>query len=111
MVNKDAEVVDGTLQDIELGVKLEAEGILTDGILHAHEIEFWEPDQIELEGIVTEVVSASEFIIDEQEVVTHANTFYEGGTQEQIAVGVNVEIKGRLIEDVLHADKVSFEED
>ncbi len=37
------------------GQKLEAEGSLVDGILFAEEIEFWEPDQIEVEGIVTEV--------------------------------------------------------
>ena len=48
--------VDGTSADILLGAKLEAEGRLVDGILFADEIEFWGPDQIEVEGIVNEVV-------------------------------------------------------
>ena len=44
--------VDGTSADILLGAKLEAEGRLVDGILFADEIEFWGPDQIEVEGLV-----------------------------------------------------------
>ena len=47
--------VDGDPSDIKPGQLLEAEGSLEDGILVAVEIEFWEPDQIEVEGIVDEV--------------------------------------------------------
>jgi hypothetical protein len=110
-VNLDAEVVDGTLQDIAPGVKLEAEGTLEGGILYAHEIEFWEPDQIEVEGIVTQVVTTSNFYIGAWEVVTHDKTVYEGGNESDIKEGINIEIKGPLIEGILNADKVSFEQD
>ncbi len=57
-VNSDPEIVeyvDGEPDDIKPGQKLEAEGSLENGILIAVEIEFWEPDQIEVEGIVDEV--------------------------------------------------------
>jgi hypothetical protein len=105
--------VDGAPDDIALGVKLEAEGSLVDGILIADEIEFWEPDQIEREGLVTGIVSVSEFTVGNQVVQTNDETVFEGGTPDDIAYGVHIEIKGKPVDSahsVLIADKVSFEE-
>lgn len=101
--------VDGTQWDLAPGVKLEAEGRLADGILYAHEIEFWEPDQIEVEGLVTDFVSVFEFSVGIQEVQTNAETVFVDGIPADIAVGVHLEIKGRLEGSILVADKVSFE--
>jgi len=109
IVEEGAVIVDGKLTDIAPGVKIEAEGTLEDGILFAYEIEFWEPDQIEVEGIITDVVSISEFTVDDQVVVTNAETVFEDGDPEDIVLGANVEIKGRRRDGVLVADKVSFE--
>jgi len=109
MVEAGALFVDGVQTDIALGVKLEAEGTLADGILFAEEIEFWAPDQIEIEGLVTSIVSASEFMLDGQRVITTAETVYEDGGPEDIAVGIAIEIKGRMVDDIMVADKVSFE--
>ena len=108
------EYVDGTAADISPGVKLEAEGSLIDGILFANEIEFWEPDQIEVEGVVTDIVSVSEFTVGDQVVQTDTGTVFEGGTADDIALGVLLEVKGVPIDisrTILIADKVSFEED
>jgi len=105
--------VDGAPEDLGLGVKLEAEGSLADGILYAWEIEFWAPDQIEVEGMVTDIVSISEFTVGDQVVRTDAETVFEGGTPDDIAYGVNIEIKGTPVDSahsILIADKVSFEE-
>jgi hypothetical protein len=104
--------VDGTAGDIALGVKLEAEGSLEGGILFAQEVEFWEPDQIEVEGLVTNVVSAYKFTVGDQDVQTDAETVYEGGTPDDIALGVTLEVKGVPVDisrSILIADKVSFE--
>jgi len=104
--------VDGTAADILLGAKLEAEGRLVDGILFADEIEFWGPDQIEVEGLVTDIASDSEFTVGNQEVQTNGDTVFEGGTPDDIALGVLLEIKGVPVDierSVLAADKVSFE--
>jgi hypothetical protein len=109
VVEAGAEFVDGTQADIELGVKLEAEGVLENGVLFAEEIEFWLPDQIEVEGILTEFVSQYEFTVEDQEVITTNDTIYEDGGPEDLVVGVNIEIKGRMQGGVLVADKVSFE--
>jgi len=111
----DTEFVDGTADDIVLGQKLEAEGTLEDGILFAEEIEFWEPDQIEVEGLVTDdTLAPAEFTVGDQVVQTDAGTVYEGGEPEDIVLGVNIEIKGvpvDIIRSILIADKVSFEDE
>ncbi len=110
----DTEFVDGTADDIAPGQKLEAEGSLEGGILFAWEVEFWEPDQIEVEGLVTDIVSLSEFTVGDQVVQTDLETVYEGGTPDDIALGVNIEVKGVPVDiarSILVADKVSFEEE
>jgi hypothetical protein len=107
--------VDGTAGDIVLGQKLEAEGSLENGILFADEVEFWDPDQIEVEGLVTEdTLAPDEFTVGDQVVQTDAETVYEGGEPEDIVLGVNLEIKGvpvDIIRSILIADKVSFEDE
>ena len=107
--------VDGTSGDIALGQKLEAGGTLEGGILFADEVEFWDPDQIEVEGLVTDDTLAPDaFTVGDQVVQTDVETVYEGCEPEDIALGVNLEIKGvpvDIIRSILIADKVSFEED
>jgi hypothetical protein len=106
--------VDGTPLEIAPGKKLEAEGRLIGGILFAWEIEFWEPDQIEVEGEVTAITSPTEFTVGTQVVQTDAFTVYENITPGEIVLGVNLEIKGvweDITRNILVADKVSFEED
>jgi hypothetical protein len=109
---EDTLFVDGTQADVALGVKLEAEGTLVDGVLLAIEIEFWGPDQIEVEGFVTSIDLPSEFTIGSQRVQTDSNTVFEDGTPEDIVLGVKLEVKGvpaDANQNVLFADKVSFE--
>jgi Domain of unknown function (DUF5666) len=104
--------VDGIQADVALGVKLEAEGSLVNGILVAKEIEFWDPRQIEVEGVVTDVASQSEFTVGSQRVQTDGATVFEGGAPEDIALGANIEVKGVPADanrSVLLADKVFFE--
>jgi len=112
--------IDGTPQDIALGVKLEAEGSLVDGILFADEIEFWGPDQIEVEGIVDEVVFIDDFPEftfegrDDQVVQTNEETEFEDVNKEKIEADMKLEVKGVPVDiehSVLIADKVSLEED
>jgi hypothetical protein len=112
--------VDGFPEDIALGVKLEAEGSLVDGIIFAGEIEFWESDQIEVEGIVDEVVFIDgfpEFTVEgreDQVMQTNIETEFEDINKEEIEAGINIEVKGvpqDIEQSVIKADKVSFEED
>lgn len=107
--------VDGLPDDIVPGQKLDAEGTLEGGILMAHEIEFWKPDQVEVEGVVTNIVSAVEFDIGIQRVQTNpGTTVFDGGEPDDLALGVRLEVKGvpvDLIQSIIMADKVSFETD
>lgn len=106
--------VDGAAGDIAPGVKLEAEGSLEGGILYADEIEFWKPDQVEAEGVVTNIVSATEFYIGIQRVQTNQDTLFDGGEPDNLALGVRLEVKGVPVDldhSVILADKVSFETD
>ena len=110
----------GNDDNIVPGIKLEAEGELVDGILRAWEIEFWEPDQFEIEGPVTHIESINpatgeaeftvdDYLVGEQVVVTTGATLWEVGELADLDIGVNVEIKGRMDGGVMVADKVSFE--
>ena len=114
LVIVDAETlfVDGGMEDIIPGAKLEAEGSLVDGILHAWEIEFWKPDQVEVEDIVTAIVSTAEFAVGDQVIQTNENTVFDGGTPDDIEIGLLLEIKGVPTDidySIIIADKVSFE--
>jgi hypothetical protein len=114
--------VDGDLTDISLGAKLEAEGYLENGILYADEVEFWGPDQIEVEGLVTAVdlnIDPVEFTIRTQQdrdyqVQTDNETEFEDVNPMEIEIGMQIEVKGVPIDidhSVIVADKVSLEED
>ncbi len=106
--------IDGTAADIALGQKLEAEGSLENGILYAWEVEFWEPDQIEVEGFVTDFISVFEFTVGDQVVRTDEETVFEDLEPEDIALGIKLEVKGVPVDidcSILDADKVSFEEE
>jgi len=105
--------IDGIAADIALGKKLEAEGSLENGILLAGEVEFWEPDQIEVEGLVTnDALAPAEFTVGTQVVQTDAETIFE--PEDLIIVeGIKLEIKGVPVDidrSILVADKVSLEE-
>lgn len=106
--------VDGTAGDIAPGQELKAEGRLENGILLAWEIEFWQPDQIEVEGLVTDDASApNEFTVNTQVVQTDAGTVYDGITPGEIVLGLKLEVKGvpNIDRSILTADKVSLELD
>jgi hypothetical protein len=110
----DTEYIDWPEDGIGPGDKLEAEGTLIDGILFAHEIEFWKPDQIEVEDFVTDdTLAPDEFTVGDQVVQTNADTVFE--PEDLIIVeGIKVEVKGVPVDinrSILIADKVSLEED
>lgn len=122
MVQFDANtlLVDGFIEDIAPGVKLGAEGSLLNGILVADEIEFWQPDQIEVEGIVTEVDLSVDRIVftlknltgDQVVEADTDTTIFEDVTPEKIAIGMTIEVKGVPLDidiSVLIADKVVLE--
>src|SRR6266849_6731955 len=64
--------------------------------------------EFEIEGFVTSVISATEFVVGSQRVVITGSTRFEGGVSTDIAVGVKLEVEGVLAGGVLTASKVEF---
>jgi Domain of unknown function (DUF5666) len=114
------EYVDGDPANIVPGQRLEAEGSLEGGILTAWEIEFWKPDQIEVEGVVARVDFIGgfpEFTFAEradQLFQTNGDTEFENIERGEIEVGMRLEVKGvpnEIDHSIIAADKVSLEVD
>jgi Domain of unknown function (DUF5666) len=109
-VETDAETmfVGGRPEDVQPGVRLEVEGVLEGSILVAGEVEFWNPNRIEIEGLVTDFISAFEFSVGDQRVRADEDTVYENGEPEDIAPGGQIDVEGVVVEGIMYADKISF---
>lgn len=102
---------------LALGRRVEVEGVLEGGVLIAREVELedddGESDGIEIEGRIASVApAANTFVLRGVTVGYDAATRFEGGTPAQLAVGVKVEVKGRLSPDgaTLLASEVEFDD-
>ncbi len=67
--------------------------------------------EVEIESIVTEVISASEFIIGDIQVQISSSTRFLFGTASNIIPGVRLEVEGVLDDSgILQAGKIKFED-
>lgn len=67
-------------------------------------------DEAEVEGMITAVVSPTEFEVNGQPVVRNANTEFEGGTADDIVLDAHVEVEGSLDGNgAIVADEVEFD--
>jgi len=102
---------DGVISD---GLAVEVEGeLLADGRVCAstveHEDDFEDEDDFEIEGVVTEVTDASHFVVSGISVVTNASTeFAPAGLA--VALGMEIEVEGSLVDGVLTASEVEQKE-
>lgn len=66
-------------------------------------------NEAEIEGLITRIIDANQFVIAGVTVRTSTQTRYEFGTPADIRVGTKVEAEGSFgADDVLEADKVQF---
>lgn len=65
--------------------------------------------QFEVEGLITRFASATDFDVNAQPVTTSSATRFERGTAADLALNVRVEVEGRVVNGVLQASKVQFE--
>ena len=108
----------GNLRD---GVRVEVEGYLNAaGVLVAREIEFDDDDyydddarnEVEIQGFVRSFISITDFHVAGGPVTTDAWTRFEDGGAEDLAVGVQVDVKGHLnAAGVLAAQQIEFDDD
>lgn len=110
--SENTEFKNGTADSLSDGVYVEVKGeVNNDGVLTAEKVTFEKPDEVEIEGVVTEFISESEFSISDQAIITNEVTEYKNGSAAMLALGVNLEVKGTLSENgVLLASKIEFEE-
>lgn len=69
-----------------------------------------EVDEFEVEGFVTQVRGADEFVIGNRRVQTTGGTEFRGGTADEIVVGAKLSAEGRLVNGILIAKHVKFHE-
>lgn len=107
-VVSDAETVfqGGTNADILVGVHLEVHGRLVGGVMTAAKVELEDAD---LQGTVTQVLGPDRFFLGNVQVLTTAETIFEGGTINDIVLGVHLEVYGSVIGGTVTAAKVEFE--
>ena len=71
---------------------------------------FNDGDDVEIEGIVTRFVSATDFDVNNIPVTTTSATVYEHGTSADIALNSHLEVEGEFnASGILVADEVEFE--
>lgn len=66
--------------------------------------------EFEVEGFVSEVIDANNFIMNNQQVAITANTVFRNGTAADIVVDIKLEVEGALdsTTNILTADKIKF---
>ena len=99
----------------DVGMYVEVKGtfdkvILTAKQVNAEKLEVSDADNMELQGFVTSVASASSFNVNHQPVQIDANTQFSGGTATDIVAGVLVDVSGPLVSGIVIANRVSFED-
>ena len=98
----EAETEDAPQNDLLVAISLE---------IHSEEFEFEEGDDAEISGIVTAIVSATEFVLNgTQRVLTDDRTRYENGDPADLVLNAVVEVEGELdVDGVLTATEVEFQ--
>ena len=110
-----AELSDFPNNQITNGLYVEVEGTFdtNSGVLTAASVEYArisvdDVDEIEIEGFVTNVVSVTNFVINDVPVQIDATTEFKGGSADEIVVGLFIEVEGSLIDGTLIANEVEF---
>ncbi|GMV02054.1 MAG: hypothetical protein AMXMBFR52_17100 [Burkholderiales bacterium] len=121
--------VDGVMVDTSMlaylppglapGRRVEVQGVLQGGLLIAGEVELEDDDgsdddgsDFEIEGTVSSVNRGAQTLVIHGVTVDYATARFVGGTPGQLAVGVELEVEGRLAPDgnTLVASEIGFDE-
>jgi Domain of unknown function (DUF5666) len=100
----------GSTSNLKTGAHVEVEGTLVNGELVARKIEFHDAEdnvKAAVRGEVTDYVSISDFRLNGQKI-NASNAAFENGKANNIANGVPMEAKGKVVDGVLIAEAVKF---
>ena len=111
----DASQVSRLPAGLGLGVRVEVEGRLEDGVLRAHDVELkGDDDEFEIEAAVTHLdTQAQRLTLAGLVTVDYTRARFNGGTPGQLQLGSRLEVEGYLAADghTLIATEVEFEHD
>ena len=90
------------------GVPLSADHIKAGKIEVVDLLGATDAESIELEGVILEKISDTQFKLDGVNVMVDLQTGYIGGEPSEVDSGVRVEVEGELVGGILHARKIIF---
>jgi hypothetical protein len=96
--------VEGTFNTVSVS------GVLTADSVELARISVDDVDEMEIEGFVTSIVSPTNFVINDIPVQIDATTEFEGGSADEIIVGMFIEVDGPYINGSLHAQEIVFDD-
>jgi hypothetical protein len=97
----------GSAQELAVGRVAHARGPVVNGVLMATSVELEDLEEVEVEGAITQFVSAASFVVAARTVDASTASF-QHGTAGQLANGVRVGVRGTLVGSVLRASLVEF---
>jgi hypothetical protein len=74
----------------------------------ADETKISNANRVVLEGFITEFTSISDFRVSYLQVETSGDTKFVGGQREELAAGVRIRVRGRLVDGILEAQQIFF---
>ncbi|HZF25076.1 MAG TPA: DUF5666 domain-containing protein [Steroidobacteraceae bacterium] len=100
-------------QIVEVKGQLDANGmLLATRVEGKHEdMEGDNDDDAEIEGLITRFVSPTDFDVNGQAVTSTPNTRFEHGTSANLALNVRVEVEGEIVNGVVQAEKIEFQDE
>lgn len=112
-----ASIVRGTAAQLVVGAEVEVRGGFVNGVFVATLVQLEDTPSspvnsstlggAEIDGTISQFVSASSFRVGTQQVDA-SNAVFEDGTAAGLANGLRVEVRGRLVAGVLIASRIEF---
>ena len=107
-----ATISNGTAANLANGVQVQVNGTLQNGVLVATTVQIEsssEPQEISVQGLITNFVSVSNFVVAGR-AVDASSAQFNGGTAANLANGVSVQVSGFLNGQVLKAKELEFDD-
>jgi hypothetical protein len=107
-----ARISNGSASDLANGRKVQVNGVLQNGVLMATSVQIedaTESQQVSVEGLITNFVSVSNFVVAGRKIdASHAK--FDGGTAGNLANGKKVQVQGVLSGQVVVATELEFDD-
>ena len=100
----------GTLVEVESAQVLTNNTVVASRIELESAVNYSDNTELEIQGSITSFDSQQSFAVSGVPVSTDASTEFEDGLASLLALGVRVEVEGKIIDGILEAEEVSIRE-